>query len=151
MLSAALSNPVCALWLATFWMLYPSPMVSAVRGNTSRERSVEVSKAFTGGCPGCRISLKVGNDISLAANGSSVLIVAGKKRSPAKPWADAVKGAAKEKSWQAKEASLRREEVLRFTNKSKNRRDGTRHTRNPSRVDKFNEQPSDGLARIPGN
>ena len=38
-----------------------------------------------------------------------------------KPWADAVNGVAKEKSWQAKEASLRREEVLRFTKKSKNR------------------------------
>src|SRR5271165_702259 len=50
-------EPVCALWLATFWMLYPSPMVSAVRGNTSREMSVEVSKTFTGGCPGFGISL----------------------------------------------------------------------------------------------
>ena len=85
----ALSNPVRAFWLATFWMLYPSPMVSAVRGNTSTERSVEMSKTFTGGGPGGRISLKVGNDNSLAANGSSVLIVAGKKRSPAKPWANA--------------------------------------------------------------
>ena len=77
-----------------------------------------------------------------------MLIVAGKKRSPAKPWADAVNGAAKERSWQAKE-SLRREEVLRFTKKSKNRRDGTRHTRNPSRVDKFNEQPSDAWPEFP--
>jgi hypothetical protein len=44
-----------------------------------------MSKTFTGGGPGRRISLKVGNDNSLAANGSSVLIVAGKKRFPAKP------------------------------------------------------------------
>ena len=37
----ALSNPVRALWLAdAFWMLYPSPMVSAEFGNSSREMSV---------------------------------------------------------------------------------------------------------------
>ena len=34
---------------------------------------------------GRRIALKVGSDSSLAANGSSVVRVAGKKRSPAKP------------------------------------------------------------------
>ena len=52
-----------------------------------------------------RIAVTVGSDISLAANGSSVVIVAGKNRSPAKPWADADKEAAKEQSWQATEAS----------------------------------------------
>jgi hypothetical protein len=36
------------------------------------------------------LTVTIGNDISSATKGSSVRIVAGKKRSPAKPWASAL-------------------------------------------------------------
>ena len=38
------------------------------------------------------LTVKVGSDISSATNGSSVRIVAGKKRSPTKPWVWATEG-----------------------------------------------------------
>ena len=87
-------NPV---WVLTPGVRIWAQLVLRVKshlGVINIDRSLPMSNSREPSlCVGSRV--KVGSDISSATNGSSVRIVAGKKRSPAKPCANAVEFADK--------------------------------------------------------